>query len=276
MKIIKNTKQLLYKYNIKPKKSLSQNFLVDEKILNKMISYASLNAEDIVLEIGAGFGFLTELISKLVKKVIAVEVDSKIARILQERLVSYDNVSILKEDIIKVKKPFFNKVVSSPPYHISSPLLFWLLRKKFKSAVLTFQEEFAKKLVSTPNSKDYCKLSVLVFYYFKVELKDKISKDGFFPQPKVDSMIVRLIPRPPPFYVKNEEILREVTHVIFTQKNKKLRKAILPFFFENGITKRKGLELADNLPFNNRRPREMSPDEIGLFVNKITRLIESL
>jgi 16S rRNA (adenine1518-N6/adenine1519-N6)-dimethyltransferase len=142
--------------------------------------------------------------------------------------------------------------------------------------VLTFQEEFAKKLVSTPNSKDYCKLSVLVFYYFKVELKDKISKDGFFPQPKVDSMIVRLIPRPPPFYVKNEEILREVTHVIFTQKNKKLRKAILPFFFENGITKRKGLELANNLPFNNRRPREMSPDEIGLFVNKITRLIESL
>jgi 16S rRNA (adenine1518-N6/adenine1519-N6)-dimethyltransferase len=110
MKIIKNTKQLLYKYNIKPKKSLSQNFLVDEKILNKMISYASLNAEDIVLEIGAGFGFLTELISKLVKKVIAVEVDSKIARILQERLVSYDNVSILKEDIIKVKNPFLTKL----------------------------------------------------------------------------------------------------------------------------------------------------------------------
>jgi 16S rRNA (adenine1518-N6/adenine1519-N6)-dimethyltransferase len=167
--------------------------------------------------------------------------------------------------------PSFGKVVSTPPYSISSPLLSWLLNKRFKQAVLAFQEEFARRLAATVGSADYARLTVTTYYRAKVELLDLIPRTMFWPQPKVDSMIIRLEPRDPPFSVEDEEIFFEVVRAIFTQKNKKLRNAIMPFFRKFRIPKRKAVELADALPFHHRRPRELAPEEIGLTANEIVR-----
>ncbi len=241
-----------------------------------MVSYASLSPEDTVLEIGAGLGFLTEEIAKNAKDVIAVEIDENLVKILKDRLRGYKNVVIIKGDIMKLNLPPFDKVVSTPPYSISSPIHFWLIEKNPKYAVLTFQEEFAKRLAALTGSEDYGRLTVTTYYRAEVEVLDRIPKEQFWPPPKVDSVIVRLRPREPRFFVEDEEIFFEFVKEIFTQKNKKLRNAVIPFFGKLKFSKALTRELIDTLPFHNRRPRELSPEEIGLTVNEIIGRLRKL
>jgi len=234
-----------------------------------MVSYASLREDDAVLEIGAGLGLLTERLAEKAGRVIAVEVDSRLVRMLESRLSNRRNVTILQGDILKAVVPSFDKVVSTPPYSISSPFLFWLLGRNFKEAVLAFQEEFARRLAATPGSDDYGRLTVTTYYRAEVELLDHVPKEVFWPPPKVDSTIVRLTPRKPPFSVIDEEVFFELVRALFSQKNRKMKNAVLPFFSEFGVQKGKVSELVGGLPFRDRRPRELSPEEIGLAANEV-------
>jgi len=276
MSLLSETKRILRSYGILPKKRFGQNFLIGYEVLDKMVSHAALGKEDVVLEIGAGLGFLTENLAKKARQVIAVEVDAKLINILRERLHNYENVTIVQGDILRIIVPSFNKVVSTPPYFISSPLLFWLLEKNFECAVLTFQEEFAKRLVASAGSGDYGRLTISAYYRAGVELLNPVPRRMFWPPPDVDSMIVRLKPRKPPFFVEDEKMFLEVVQVLFTQKNKKMRNAIIPFFNKYGISERKALELADTLRFSHRRPRELSPEELALTVNEIVNGMREL
>ena len=271
MSLLSETKRLLRYYKIIPKKRLGQNFLVDEEILRRMISYASISRGDVVLEIGAGLGFLTERLAENAGRVIAVEIDDRLIKALRRRLGTHGNVTILHGDVMKVSIPRFNKVVSTPPYSISSPLHFWLLEKQFDQAVLSFQEEFAKRLTASVGSKNYGRLTVTTYYRAEVEILDAIPKESFWPPPKVDSLIIRLKPRSPPFKVVDEKIFFDVVRAIFTQKNKKLRNAIVPFFSRFRVSSKEAIKIADSLPFNNRRPRELSPEEIGLVADEIVK-----
>jgi 16S rRNA (adenine1518-N6/adenine1519-N6)-dimethyltransferase len=276
MDLTRETKRILRVYGVAPRKRLGQNFLVDDETLRKMVSYASLSSDDIVLEIGAGLGFLSERLAEKAKNVIAVEIDPDLVNTLKDRLSGYGNVTVLKGDVMKLAVPSFDKVVSTPPYSISSPLLFWLLEKRFEQAVLAFQEEFARRLAAPVGSGDYGRLTVTTYYRAEVDLLDLVPRRMFWPRPKVDSMIVRLRPREPPFSVEDEEPFLDVVRVIFTQKNKKLRNAIMPFFRKFNVPKRKAVELADALPFHHRRPRELSPEEIGLIANEIAKTLGKL
>jgi len=271
MTLLDETKRLLRHYRIIPKKRLGQNFLVDEEVLYKMVAYANLNEEDAILEIGAGLGFLTEKLAEKAERVIAVEIDDKLVRVLRERLRAWKNVTILHGDIMKIDTPDFNKVVSTPPYSISSPLQFWLLNRSFNEAILSFQKEFARRLIAPINSKDYGRLTVTTYYRADVEVLDVIAKESFWPPPKVDSVIVRLKPRKPPFKVMDEGIFLDVVRAIFTQKNKKLRNAIIPFFSKFRLSSKEARRIADSLPFRERRPRELSPEEIGIIADYIVR-----
>jgi len=271
MSLLNEVKRLLRYYKIIPKKRLGQNFLVDEDAIRKMVSYASISRRDTVLEVGAGFGFLTEKIAENAKRVIAVEIDERLVRAFRKRLRGYDNVTILHGDIMKITVPYFNKVVSTPPYSISSPLQFWLLNKSFEEAVLSFQEEFARRLTASVGSKDYGRLTVTTYYQAEVEILDVIPKESFWPSPKVDSLIVRLRPRHPPFRIEDEKIFFDVVKAIFTQKNRKLRNAIVPFFSRFRLPRREAVKIADSLPFRDRRPRELSPEEIGLIADEIVK-----
>jgi 16S rRNA (adenine1518-N6/adenine1519-N6)-dimethyltransferase len=249
---------------------------VDEKILHKMVCYASINSRDTVLEVGAGFGFLTEKLAENAERVIAVEIDERLVKALRKRLRRYGNVTILHGDIMKIDVPYFNKVVSTPPYSISSPLHFWLLNRPFEQAVLSFQEEFARRLTASIGSKDYGRLTITTYYRADVEILDAIPKESFWPQPKVDSLIIRLKPRKPPFRIEDERIFFEVVRAIFTQKNKKLRNAIVPFFSRFRLSGKEAMKIADSLPFSDRRPRELSPEEIGLIADEIVRELRKI
>jgi len=269
MDLLQETKRLLRLYRISPKKRLGQNFAIDSTLLREMVSYASVGKGDVILEIGAGLGFLTRFLSQGCKRVIAVEVDPKLIRVLRRQIDALPNVDLIEGDILKVQVPSFNKVVSTPPYSISSPLLFWLLERKFDCAVLTFQEEFAKRLAAPVGSKDYGRLTVATYYLADVEILDPVPRDRFFPPPDVDSLIVRLKPKEPPFTVKDREAFSELVRVLFTQRNRKIRKAVIPFLHKKGIEKEDATTLADSLPFHNKRVRELPPEDFGILTNAI-------
>jgi len=163
MSLLKKTRRLLRTYQTFPKKRLGQNFMIEEDLLRLMISGASLNKNDVVLEIGAGLGFLTRLLSQECKQVIAVEVDPRLMRILRTELQDLENVKLIRGDVLKVPIPSFSKVVSNPPFYISSPILFWLLDKKFERATVTFQKEFAERLVASAGTREYGRLTVMTY-----------------------------------------------------------------------------------------------------------------
>lgn len=241
-------------------------------MLERMISYASIHKEEVVLEVGAGLGFLTRLLSSRCKRVVAVEVDPKLIKILREQFRGFQNVDVIEGDVLRVSVPPFNKVVSTPPYSISSPLLFWLLEKRFDCAVMTFQKEFAERLAAPVGSKDYGRLTVNTYYRAEVELLDYVPRNMFYPPPDVDSMVVRLKPRKQaPFSVEDEEAFFELVQTVFTQRNKKVRNAVVPFLERRGIVGENAMKLADFLPFHDKRVRELAPEDLGALTNEIVR-----
>jgi len=276
MSLLEEVKKILSVNKIYPRKRFGQNFLVEDEIIEKMMYYASISKNDSVLEIGSGLGFLTERLSKVAGQVMAVEIDPRLVKILLRRLYDCKNVVILRGDILKMQGlPQFNKVVSVPPYSISSPLLFWLLKRRFNCAVLTFQEEFGRRLVASPGTRDYGRLTVAAYYYAEVDLLDSIPKECFWPIPEVNSVIARLKPRKPPFYVKSEDDFFRFIRAVFTQKNKKVRSAVKVFLNEFKISKWRAAQISDSIAFHDRRVREMSPEELGLVFNDLLEKLKN-
>jgi 16S rRNA (adenine1518-N6/adenine1519-N6)-dimethyltransferase len=266
MSLDKRTKRLFKQYRIFPRKHLGQSFMVEEGYLYDMVSYASLSKDDVVLEIGAGFGALTKVLSPLCKRVVAVEIDYKLAEVLGVEVAGLDNVLLVEGDVLKVTIPPFNKVVSNPPFSISSPILFWLLEKGFDLAVLTFQKEFAERLAAPVGSKDYSRLTVETYYRAEVELMENVPREAFIPPPDIDACIVRLKPRKiAPFRLNNEGMFHELVRALFTQRNKKMRNAIAGFLRKLG---REKVE-ADSLLFHDKRVRELAPEDFGAIANEL-------
>jgi len=245
--------------------------MVEPAVHQALADYASLNKNDVTLDIGAGFGFLTCFLADRCKHVVAVEKDIKIAGVLRDRVKSLPNVEVIEGNVLKVPLTSFNKVVSIPPYRISSRLLVWLFSTAFDCGVLIFQKEFADRLVAGIGSDEYGWLTVLCYYYFDVELLDTVPKHLFHPQPEVDSIIVRLKPRSQPsFEVKDEHLFKQLVQSLFTQRNKKLRNAAQSFL--KGIRKMdadNAAKTADWLPFHDRRVRELAPEDFGVLANAL-------
>ncbi len=272
--LLKRAKHFLRLYSFFPKKRLGQNFTVNPDLLQRLVFYSSLNKDDIVLEVGAGLGFLTQLLSQKCKKVIAVEVDPTLVEILKEQLQGLKNVDLIEGDILKLSLPAFNKVVSAPPYSISSPLLFHLLERKFDWAVLILQKEFAERLAASVGNKDYGRLTVTIYYRADVELLDYVPKEMFYPAPDVDSMMVRLKPRNPPFHVEDEETFFELVRTLFTQRNKKVRNALIPFLRKRELPKKEAVELADSTIYSAKRVQKLAPEDFGILTNELLRKLK--
>jgi 16S rRNA (adenine1518-N6/adenine1519-N6)-dimethyltransferase len=272
MSLLEKAKFLLRRHRIVPNRLMGQNFMVEPSIFESLGKYASLNQNDVVLDIGAGLGFLTHFLASKCKTVLAVEADSKLVGVLREQLKGISNIETFKGNILKVQLPAFNKIVSIPPYQISSHLLQWLFKKHLDSAVLILQKEFANRLVSPVGSEDYGWLRVLAYYHVEVEFFDEVPKWMFCPQPKVDSVIVRLRPKKaPPFRLTNEDTFVQMVQSLFTQRNRKVRNAVLPFL--KGIRRTKAedaLKLAETVPFHDKRPRELAPEDFGAVANALS------
>ncbi|RLG57870.1 MAG: 16S rRNA methyltransferase, partial [Candidatus Hydrothermarchaeota archaeon] len=136
-------------YNIKPKEKLGQVFLIDERVLKREVEYAELSSKDVVLEIGSGFGSLTKFLVEKAKKVYAIERDSTLIEVLKSYVIA-KNLEIIQRDALRITFPEFNKCVSNLPYVISSPITFKLLKHDFEKAILTYQKEFAERLIAKP------------------------------------------------------------------------------------------------------------------------------
>jgi 16S rRNA (adenine1518-N6/adenine1519-N6)-dimethyltransferase len=270
---LEETKQLLRTHRITPNKLLGQNFMVEPSLYPKLCSYAVLSNSDVVLDAGAGFGFLARFLAPQCKTIIAVEKDRQIANVLREQIKGIGNVTVIEGDVLKVVLPDFNKVIAIPPYYLSSHLITWLLEHKIDCALLILQREFALRLVASVGSEDYGWLTVVANQYAEVELLDSVPKEMFYPQPEVDSVVLRLKPwSKKPFEVKDSVFFRQMVKWLFTQRNKKLGKAITPFLRTTlKLSKQEAEKLALTLPFHDRRARELSPKNFGELANAISR-----
>ncbi|CAG8469719.1 6493_t:CDS:2, partial [Cetraspora pellucida] len=201
-----------------------KNPLIAQNIVEKVA--AGLKCTDVVLEVGPGTGNLTTRILERAKKVVAVELDPRLAAELAKRVQGKPEqrrLDIMVGDVIKTDLPYFDVCISNTPYQISSPLIFKLLehRPLFRCAILMFQREFALRLIAKPGDNLYCRLSVNTQLYAKVDHIMKIGKNNFKPIPQVDSSVVRIEPRnpPPPIDFKEwDGLLR----IVFVRKNKTL------------------------------------------------------
>ena len=144
-----------------------------------------------------------------------------------------------------------------------------LLEKEFDSAFLIFQKEFAERLAASVGTKDYGRLTVSVYYHAEVELLDFVPRTNFYPLPDVDSMMVQLKPRPPIFHVENEETFFELVRTLFTQRNRKVRNALIPFLLKRKLDKKEAVELADSLYYGTKRVRELAPEDLAVLTNEL-------
>ena len=198
MTLAQKTIELCKMYEIRPSRSKGQNFLINEKIYDEIVTAAEINSEDTILEVGPGLGFLTARLSKVAKKVVAVELDDKLADFLQIGLDSQDveNVEIVNQDVLKFNPnhlPEAYKVVANLPYNITSIFLRTFLNQKNRpqSLVLMLQKEVAERLIAQPGEMSMLALSVQ--FFGDIEIIREVKAGNFWPEPKIDSAIIRLI-----------------------------------------------------------------------------------
>ena len=225
----KITKDILNENGIKLNKNLGQNYLIDKNKRDQIINFGNINKEDVILEIGTGIGTLTIELAKKAKKVIAIEQDENICKILAKRLKDekIDNVELLNEDALNVEFPKFNKIISNLPYQISSPITFKFLDYDFDLAVLMYQKEFANRMNGKVGTKNYSRLSAMLYFKCDVEKLTDVSSESFIPKQKIDSTVVKLTPKENKISEEDFKIYSKFTKALFQHRNKKIRNALI-------------------------------------------------
>ncbi|MCL5878121.1 MAG: 16S rRNA (adenine(1518)-N(6)/adenine(1519)-N(6))-dimethyltransferase RsmA [Candidatus Bathyarchaeota archaeon] len=268
---LEDIQQLLLSRKISPNKLLGQNFMVEPAFYPQLAQYAALSPSDVVLDAGAGFGFLTRFLSDKCRAVVAVEKDRDVAAVLREQVKGLGNVTVVEGDVLKVRLPPFNKVIAIPPYYLSSQLVLWVLEQRVDCAVMILQREFCARLVAKVGSEEYGWLTVVTQHQAEAKLLDPVPKDMFYPPPEVDSVILSLKPwATKPFEVKDEATFIQLTKWLFTQRNKKLAKALAPYIRSHfKLSKQDAEALASTLPFHDKRARELVPQDFGAIANAL-------
>lgn len=251
------TKQIIKKYEFNFKKNFGQNFLVDERVLDKIISAADIGKNDLVIEVGPGIGTLTQAMAKKAGKVISVEIDKTLVPILGELLADYDNIEIINEDILKVDineiieqhKGMCVKMVANLPYNITTPIIMNILEKHIPMQSLTvmIQKEVAYRMNAKPSTKDYGALYLVTQYYCEPYLVANVPQNCFMPRPNVDSAVIKLnILKEPKVVVNNESFMFEFIKSAFSQR----RKTLVNCMFNSSLVK-------------------LSKEEIGVILNEL-------
>ena len=235
MNLIQETKFIMNKYQVSANKSYGQNFLIDEDVVLGICEKANISKDDLIIEIGPGLGTLTARLLEKAGKVIAVELDTKMIHILNDRFSLYDNFKLINDDILKVdlnklisdelgnlKKV---KIVANLPYYITTPIIMKLLEEKLNidSITVMVQKEVAERLCCSPGTGDTGAITYTINYYTKPEIVLDVPKESFIPSPKVDSNVISLqILNNPSVMVKDEGTLFKVIKFAFMQKRKTL------------------------------------------------------
>ena len=245
---LEDTKFILKKYNISANKKLGQNFLVDDDIIQSIIDAAELKETDLVIEIGPGLGTLTSKLLEKAGKVIAIELDEKMLKVLNDRFSLYNNFVLINNDVLKVDLNKIIeenlgqlksvKIVANLPYYITTPIIMKLLESKLKveSITVMVQKEVADRITATPGDKLSGAITYSVDYYAKAEEMVFVDKSCFIPSPEVDSAVIKLeIRKEPKVNVINEEMFFKVIKASFMQRRKTLTNGLI----NSGIIKDK-------------------------------------
>jgi 16S rRNA (adenine1518-N6/adenine1519-N6)-dimethyltransferase len=274
---------LVKKHGFKLRKDLGQHILTDDNVARKIVSALDLADRDGVIEIGPGLGALTLRIAPEARRVVAIEIDRRFAAALREELNGTDNVEIIEGNVLRVDLGGIAaarrdiktwKVVGNLPYYITSAILMMLVdaRAHFRSAVLTVQDEFARRLVAAPGSKDYSSLSIYVQYRFKPEILFTIKPTSFLPRPDVRSAVVRLgAPERPGPTIEDEGLFFQTIRAAFGQRRKTLRRSLrtIPGLTPDLIGE---LDRTSGVGLDNR-PEDISLEEFAALSNAIKDVV---
>ena len=237
--IPQNTIAILQKYNFMFQKRFGQNFLIDTRVLDKIISASGITKDDMILEVGPGIGTMTQYLCESARKVVAVEIDKNLIPILEnDTLKEYDNVRVINEDILKLDinklveeendgKPI--KVVANLPYYITTPIIMGLFESHvpIESITIMVQKEVADRMQVGPGTKDYGALSLAVQYYAKPEIIANVPPNCFMPRPNVGSAVIKLTRHEQvPVEVKDEKLMFKLIRAAFNQRRKTLQNSI--------------------------------------------------
>ncbi len=232
------TIEIIQKYEFDFQKKFGQNFLIDGRVLEKIMDAADISGDDFVLEIGPGIGTMTQYLAERARAVMAVEIDRNLIPILSETLKEYDNVSVLNADILKVDltkvaeeknegRPI--KVVANLPYYITTPIIMGLFESHVpvENITVMVQKEVADRMQAGPGTKDYGALSLAVQYYAEPYIAANVPPNCFMPRPKVGSAVIRLTRhKNPPVQADNEKLLFQLIRASFNQRRKTLQNGI--------------------------------------------------
>ncbi len=254
------------KYDFAFQKKFGQNFLIDEHVLTKIVSAAGITKDDMVIEVGPGFGTMTQWLAEAAREVVAVEIDKHLIPILEQTLADYDNITVINEDILKLDvnklieeknngKPV--KIVANLPYYITTPIIMGLFENHVpvENITVMVQKEVADRMQVGPGTKDYGALSLAVQYYAEPYIVANVPPNCFIPRPNVSSSVIRLTTwEEAPVTVNNEKLMFNIIRASFNQRRKTL---------QNGIANAGNLQFTKEQVVNALTEMNLSPSIRG-------------
>ena len=281
--VLEDTQFIMKKYKIKANKSLGQNFLISEQVVNKIVECSSITKEDLVIEIGPGLGTLTKELLEKAGKVICIELDKKMIKILQDRFYLYENFEIIHADVLNVRlnkiikdekeeKGFKSaKIVANLPYYITTPIIMKLLedRLDLESITVMIQKEVADRLIAIPGQKETGAITYSVYYYATAEGILEVPNDSFIPEPEVTSKVIKLtLRKEPPVEVKSRGVMFKIIKSAFMQRRKTLLNALTNT--KVFMSKDEGLKILKELNLDeNVRAENLTLENFAQITNKI-------
>jgi len=263
---------LLARADVRGDPNRDQHFLVDDRVLDRLPSYATRIDADLshVLEIGAGNGALTDRLLAVAEHVTAVERDPDLAAFLREEFVDEidaGRLTVVEGDALDVDLPDFTASISNLPYGVSSEIAFRLLPRGVP-LILMFQQEFAERMAADPGTDEYGRLSVTAGHYADIEVVEPVPKEAFSPPPAVESAIVRALPRDPEYEVPGDEVFMDFVKAVFTQRRKTMRNAIRNTGHISGLDDPDAVVEAADESLMSKRAGDVTPAEFA----KLARL----
>jgi len=282
MSLIDETKYILKKYGISANKSLGQNFLINEEVVEGIVNKAEISKEDLVIEIGPGLGTLTKELLEKAGRVIAIELDKRMIQILTDRFNLYNNFELINEDVLKVdlnkliQDNISNglksvKIVANLPYYITTPIIMRLLEENLniESITVMIQKEVADRLVELPGGKNTGAITYAIYYHAIAEEVLKVMQDSFIPEPAVESKVIKLtIRKEKAVKIDNEELLFKIIKYAFMQR----RKTLVNSLEKSGIfnSKQQILDILENLGLDSRvRGEELTLEDYCNIAHKL-------
>ena len=233
--ILEETKNIMKKYGIRANKSLGQNFLINPEVVENIVKSSNINKNDLIIEIGPGLGTLTKYLLEKAGKVICIELDTKMIKILQDRFSKYSNFEIINADVLKVdlnqiiKDNKNVKIVANLPYYITTPIIMKLLEEKLniESITVMIQKEVADRLIEIPGGKNTGAITYTVYYYCESEKIMEVPNSSFIPEPEVTSEVIKMnLRKEPAVKIDNPNIMFMIIKSAFMQRRKTLLNAL--------------------------------------------------